>query len=81
MNMDIILYISLGRITGIPIRFIATWNSPRTRFELLRPGIRLRSQFGLLQPGIRIPGRKTYFKAAICLILASSPSTMPKDFV
>ena len=78
MSMDIILYIVLGQITGIPIRVFATWNSPGTRFGVLRPGIRLGSQFGLLRPGIRIPGRKTYFKAAICLILASStPPTPP----
>ena len=70
--MDIILHIVLGQITGIPIRVFATWNSPGTRFGVLRPGIRLGSQFGLLRPGIRIPGRKTKFKAAICLILASN---------
>ena len=81
MNMDIILYIILGQITGTPIRVFATWNSPGTRFGVLRPGIRIRSQFGLLRPGIRIPGRKTYLKAAICLILASStPPTPPHTF-
>ena len=49
----------------------------KTRFGVLRPGIRLGSQFGLLRPGIRIPGRKTYFKAAICSILASNPPPTP----
>ena len=34
MNMDIILYIILGQITGIPIRVFATWNSPGTCLEL-----------------------------------------------
>ena len=80
MSMDIILYIVFGQITGIPIWVFATWNSPGTRFGVLRPGIRLGSQFGFLRPGIRIPGRKTYFKAAICLMFVSNtppPHAMP----
>ena len=77
MSMDIIFYIILDQITGNPTRVFATWNSPGTQFGVLRPGIRLGSQFGLLRPGIRIPGRKTYFKAAICLMLASNTPLPP----
>ena len=77
MNMDIILYLILGQITGIPTRVFATWNLPGTRFEVLRPGICLGSRFGLLRPGIRIPGSETYFKAAICLILPSNTPPPP----
>ena len=55
----------------------ATWNSPGTQFGVLQPWIRLGSQVGVLRPGIRIPGRETYFKAAICLILASNTPPPP----
>ena len=48
-----------------------------SQFGVLRPGIRLGSQFGVLRPGIRIPGRKTYLKAEISLILASNTPPPP----